>query len=111
MIMGLEGRWVGSQAHRHHDIFRSFFSRRLNEATAVGIGERNLNLFATKNVQYIQEVGHIEADFEGLTLILDFEIFFRFLLLRIVGGGFERPGTQVETHTSEFLIRQNRRSL
>ena len=81
---------------------------RLDQATAVRIAQSDLNFIAANRTQHIEQISHIEADFQAGPLIIDLELLVRFFLLGIMRLNSDVVLLKVESNAAVFLIRENR---
>jgi hypothetical protein len=58
------------QAHRHHDIPGAADAGRANQAARVAVGHADLDFSPIHGRQRIEEVAHVEADFQFVTLVV-----------------------------------------
>src|SRR5579863_6434074 len=74
----------GLKPHWHHNVAGMRDIRRVNETTAVRVGQSQFDAISLDCAQSIQQIVDIEADLHFLALIADLDLILRLFLLRVV---------------------------
>src|SRR6516164_8384622 len=79
----------------------------VDEAAAVGVCQSDLHAVGLDGAQGIEEVIHVEADLDLFTLVGDFDLIFRFLLLRVVSLEREEIRPHRQPYAPVLLVGEN----
>src|SRR5260370_24156436 len=85
--------------------------RSMDEATAVRVSQSDLDLVTLDSPECIEQVIHIEADLDLISLIRDFNLVFGLLLFRVMRLDHEQVRTRREANSTVFLVREDGRAL
>src|SRR5580693_8690037 len=85
--------------------------RRMDEATAVGIRQPDLDLIALDGGERVEQVIHVETDLDFLALVRNLDLILGFLLLGIVGLEREEVGARGEANAPVLLVGEDRGAL
>src|SRR6476620_11303741 len=78
---GGEGYYLNP--HRHDNVFEVCVIRNRNQGRRVRIAKGDVDLVNFQIVQYVEQVGHVEADIHAVAAVVDLEFFDRFFLVGI----------------------------
>src|SRR6266849_7268272 len=95
-----------SDAHRHHDVLKILVSRHRHEHAAIGVADRAVHVLRVQVVKHIQQIGNVEADIEGLAVVVDVKLFLGFFLLGVGADDLKAAGADHPAHATKFLVRK-----
>ena len=97
--------------HRHDDIFKVVLAWHGNQRGGGRITQGDINLIAFEVIQYIQQIGHVEADIDAVAVVIDFDFFDRFFLIGVGGTHLHAARCDHATNAFEFIASHDRCTL
>jgi hypothetical protein len=73
-----------SEPHGHYDILGAIRFRSGDQAAAIGVSQREVDVLGIDRGKRFEQIGHIEPDFDFFTAVTNFQLIFRFFLFWIV---------------------------
>ncbi len=91
-----------SESHWHDHIEAAVIIRCFNQCAAVGVSQRQFDLFFFQRIQHIHQIAYIKANLQGFALILHWQRVFGLFLVRVIGEYLQLVRRQVQPYPRMF---------